>query len=126
MQKESADDSDRVDDAVDPRVQVSAVRRRRPRVARTERATAGQGGEERGVPAVLTLSLRRGLADRLNRAENIASRDALERRFSPPGLGVRTPVFLANVSYLLPSPSDRSAARPRTHTRMNHKTSPIP
>lgn len=43
VQKESADDSDRVDDAVDPRVQVSAAR---VCVARTEpRDTGAREGE---------------------------------------------------------------------------------
>lgn len=49
MQKESADDSDRVDDAVDPRVQVSAAARRV--------CIARIGGERGGVPTILTLSV---------------------------------------------------------------------
>lgn len=76
VQKESADDSDRIDDAVDPRVQVSAAAAAaavRVCVARTE---------SRGVPprhrAILTLSSSLSAAATGSCGKNRESCDALE------------------------------------------------
>jgi len=111
VQKDSADDSDRVDDAVDPRVQVSARCRRRPR-ARTDH---GRGGG--GVPAILTLSSSE-ISLRLNRAEKNHVVHTRTMIFTA-SLGVprQFPFSFASVSYFFPSL--------RPHTRTNHKTSPI-
>lgn len=119
VQKDSADDSDRVDDAVDPRVQVSAAAR--VCVARTVPLSAYPSSSTSSSRfAILTLSSsarRETSRQRLNRA----GRSRVVRRGSNGEFRTPGPIFLRERLLLSPPPS----AHARTHTRTNHKTSPF-
>lgn len=114
VQKESADDSDRVDDAVDPRVQVSAAR---VCVARTEpRDTGTRGGGGEGSPRRIDTFVvgekrpRHGWTVRKKSRRAMRSNGDFHR-----GSRRATPIpIFPCVSYLFPSPL-RPLGRSPTH-----------
>lgn len=120
VQKESADDSDRVDDAVDPRVQVSATAAARVFVARM--VSPPPPSSSRLAILTLSSSARRGLAIAIKSWKKPRRATCSNNEFHR-GFRTLVPFSLANVSYFCPLPPP---ARPRTHTRTNHKMSPIP
>lgn len=114
VQKDSADDSDRVDDAVDPRVQVSARCRRRPRVSPGR--NHGRGGSPLATRNIDTLVVRdlaaikscgKNHVVRRTRATIFTASLSVQRQFS---------FSFASVSYFFPSL--RLLAHAHTHARI--------